>query len=181
MGKRLQLRLLSDALTGEWRVGEAGEGQGSEPREPWGTLPPGRRCVMKAPPVGPVGEDITCPDQVTPRGRKASSTRKIKPQTSNPFQVSSSQVSQVLPLFQAVPYGALVGLWKRGFEEPRRMCPMEQLMGGYSKLRNSPESSWLGQPRVTVVPNLWYAPVSSESSGSAPKNGFPLSHRGLEV
>ena len=33
-GKRLQLRLLSDALTGEWRKEEAGEGQGSEPREP---------------------------------------------------------------------------------------------------------------------------------------------------
>ena len=34
VGKRLQLRLLSDALTGEWRNGEAGEGQGPEPREP---------------------------------------------------------------------------------------------------------------------------------------------------
>ena len=33
MANRLQLRLLSDALTGEWRKGEAGEGQGSEPRE----------------------------------------------------------------------------------------------------------------------------------------------------
>ena len=36
MGKRLELRLLSDALTGEWRNGEAVEGQGSEPREPGG-------------------------------------------------------------------------------------------------------------------------------------------------
>ena len=37
MGKRLQLRLLSDALTGEWRNGEAEEGQGSEPLKvlPW--------------------------------------------------------------------------------------------------------------------------------------------------
>ena len=35
-GKHLQLRLLSDALTGEWRNGEAGEGQGSEAREPGG-------------------------------------------------------------------------------------------------------------------------------------------------
>ena len=34
MGKRRQLQLLSDALTGEWRNGEAGEGQGSEPLEP---------------------------------------------------------------------------------------------------------------------------------------------------
>ena len=38
---------------------------------------------MKGPPLGPGGEDITWPDQVAPRGRKASSTRKIKPQTSN--------------------------------------------------------------------------------------------------
>ena len=34
VGKRLQLPLLSDALTGEWRNGEAGEGQGPEPRKP---------------------------------------------------------------------------------------------------------------------------------------------------
>ena len=34
MGKHLQLRLLSDALTGEWRNGEAKEGQGSELLEP---------------------------------------------------------------------------------------------------------------------------------------------------
>ena len=38
---------------------------------------------MKGPPLGPGGEDNTWPDQVAPRGRKASSTRKIKPQTSN--------------------------------------------------------------------------------------------------
>ena len=38
---------------------------------------------MEGPPLGPGGEDITWPDQVGPRGRKASSTRKIKPQTSN--------------------------------------------------------------------------------------------------
>ena len=38
---------------------------------------------MKGPPLGPGGEDITWPDQVAPRGQKASSTRKIKPQTSN--------------------------------------------------------------------------------------------------
>ena len=38
---------------------------------------------MEGPPLGPGGKDITWPDQVAPRGRKASSTRKIKPQTSN--------------------------------------------------------------------------------------------------
>ena len=37
---------------------------------------------MEGPPLGPGGEDITWPDQVAPRGRKASGTRKIKPQTS---------------------------------------------------------------------------------------------------
>ena len=36
VGKRLQPRLLSDALTGEWRNGEAREEQGTEPREPGG-------------------------------------------------------------------------------------------------------------------------------------------------
>ena len=38
---------------------------------------------MEGPRLGPGGEDITWPDQVAPRGRKASSTRNIKPQTSN--------------------------------------------------------------------------------------------------
>ena len=38
---------------------------------------------MKGPTLRPGGEDITWPDQVAPRGRKASSTRHLKPQTSN--------------------------------------------------------------------------------------------------
>ena len=38
---------------------------------------------MKGPPISPGGEDITWPDQVAPRSRKASSTRNLKPQTSN--------------------------------------------------------------------------------------------------
>ena len=45
---------------------------------------------MEGPPLGPGGEDITWPDQVAPRGRKASSTRKIKPQTSNHFHLVCS-------------------------------------------------------------------------------------------
>ena len=48
-----------------------------------GDPPPGGRCVFEGPPLGPGGEDITWPNQVAPRGQKASSTRKIKPQTSN--------------------------------------------------------------------------------------------------
>ena len=85
MGKRPQPRLRIDALTGEWRNGEAGEGRGSEPCEPGGLRHQAGRCVLEGPPLGPGGEDITWPDQVAPRGRKASSTRKIKPQTSNPW------------------------------------------------------------------------------------------------
>ena len=38
---------------------------------------------MKGSPLGPVGEDITWPDQVVSRGRRTSTTRKDKPQTSN--------------------------------------------------------------------------------------------------
>ena len=38
---------------------------------------------MEGPPLGPGGQNITWPYQVAPRGQKASSTRKIKPQTSN--------------------------------------------------------------------------------------------------
>ena len=41
---------------------------------------------MEGPPLGSGGEDITWPDQVAPWGRKASSTRKIRPQTSNLWQ-----------------------------------------------------------------------------------------------
>ena len=78
MGTRLQLRLPSDTLTREWRKGEAGKGQGSR-----GTPPPGRRCVIKGPPLGPDWEYITRPDTVAPWGRRASSTRHLKPQTSN--------------------------------------------------------------------------------------------------
>ena len=38
---------------------------------------------MKGPPLGPGGEDISWPNQVAPRGPRTSSTRKVKPQTSN--------------------------------------------------------------------------------------------------
>ena len=51
---------------------------------------------MEGPPLGPGGEDITWPDQVAPRGRKASSTRKIKPQTSNRKNGPSPKWLQIL-------------------------------------------------------------------------------------
>ena len=38
---------------------------------------------MKDAPLGPGGEDITWPNQVAPRGQKASITNKMKSQTSN--------------------------------------------------------------------------------------------------
>ena len=65
------------------------ERRGSEPCEPRGTPPPGRRCVLEGPPLGPGPEDITWHNQVAPRGRKASSTGKMKPQTSNPKRTMS--------------------------------------------------------------------------------------------
>ena len=83
MGKRLQQRLRIDALTGEWRKGEAGEGRGSEPCELGRLRHQAGRCVLEGPPLGPGGEDNTWPDQVALRGRTASSTRKIKLQTSD--------------------------------------------------------------------------------------------------
>ena len=83
VGKRPQPQLRIDALTGEWRNGEAGEGRGSEPCEPGGLRHQAGRGVLEGPPLGPGGEDITWPDQVAPRGRKASSTREMKPQTSS--------------------------------------------------------------------------------------------------
>ena len=82
MGNCLQPRLRTDALTGEWRNGEAGEGRGSEPCEPGGLRHQAGGASL-GPPTRTRWENITWPDQVAPRGRKASSTRKIKPQTSN--------------------------------------------------------------------------------------------------
>ena len=70
-----------------------------------GTPPPGRRCVLEGPPLGPGGEDITWPDQVVPRGRKASSTRKIKPQTSNHIldtNVGGGPTGEATVLYQLV-------------------------------------------------------------------------------
>ena len=52
---------------------------------------------MKGPRLGPGGEDITCPDQVTPWGRRTSNTPNVKPQTSNLLRVLCREVTQVLP------------------------------------------------------------------------------------
>ena len=64
---------------------------------------------MEGPPLGPAWEDITWPDQVAPRDRKASSTRKIKPQTSNLFTLSSTlRWLALLPGMHFFPASALV-------------------------------------------------------------------------
>ena len=60
---------------------------------------------MKGPPLGPGREDITWPDQVASLGRKASSTRKIKPQTSNLIHGKLSRQSvwgKTVPIIGAV-------------------------------------------------------------------------------
>ena len=57
---------------------------------------------MKGPPLDPGGEDITWPDQVAPRGRKTSSTRKIKPQTSNLHHDNSTVEHKLHRLLVAV-------------------------------------------------------------------------------
>ena len=66
---------------------------------------------MEAPPLGPGGEDITWPDQVAPRGRKASSTRKIEPQTSNPMCRNPVAMSIASEVLLHVPSMALVLYW----------------------------------------------------------------------
>ena len=60
---------------------------------------------MEGPPLGPGGEDITWPDQVAPRGRKASSTRKIKPQTSNHLSFPPPRPACSALSVRAVPSG----------------------------------------------------------------------------
>ena len=85
---------------------------------------------MEGPPLGPGGEDITWPDQVAPRGRKASSTRKIKPQTSNPKNTPQMQPQKATETYYA-------------FEEITRViskrslsCPKEDMnKGGHKTLK----------------------------------------------
>ena len=72
---------------------------------------------MEGPPLGPGGEDITWPDQLAPWGRKASSTRKIKPQTSNLKLVEDwNEASDIRHLLKNV----LPGHWKRRVEDEEK-------------------------------------------------------------
>ena len=85
MGKRLQLRLLSDTLTGEWRQGEAGKGQGSEPHEPRRLRNQAGGESSRAPHLVPVGRISPGPTRWPPGAeeRLVPEESKLKPQTSN--------------------------------------------------------------------------------------------------
>ena len=83
--------------------------------------------------AGPIGQSRLVYQHKVPyleggRTSRAVTSRQLT--FSNVFQVSSRQVSQVLPMLQPIPYGALVILRKSGFEDPRRTPPMEQFFGG---------------------------------------------------
>ena len=101
---------------------------------------------MEGPPLGPGGEDITWPDQVAPRGRKASSTRKIKPQTSNRNRPPRLFILRALLLLQHTFHSIIAGI-----------------------TNNSPLTVWVGKPEtipinklhksglenLKVLPHLW--------------------------
>ena len=79
---------------------------------------------MEGPPLGPGGEDIPWPDRVAPWGRKASSTRKIKPRTSNtiPFLSFDTNHNQKLnqgggPSWAYPPYLPLESEASEGADE----------------------------------------------------------------
>ena len=83
--------------------------------------------------LGPSGQSREVYQHKVPYLQGGRTSRAVMPRQlmfSNVFQVSSSQVSQVLPMLQLVPYASLVVPWKRRFEEPRRTPPMEQFVGG---------------------------------------------------
>ena len=85
---------------------------------------------MEGPPLGPGGEDITWPDQVAPRGRKASSTRKIKTQTSNlhlRLPVGFACIHQ-----WTFPPGVKAGLLQNAMQRHGSSSPLVQRLCAYS-------------------------------------------------
>ena len=99
----------------------------------------GQEVRLGGPSTTTRGEDITWPDQVAPRGRKASSTRKIKPQTSN---------------LKRRALGA--GVWVWGPNTVPLAC---MPCGG-----SVPRGWWGGRPRggwpATVVRGVWCQALS---------------------
>ena len=98
---------------------------------------------MEGPPLGPVGEDITWPDQVAPRGRKASSTRKIKPQTSNQ---STAPVMAVpcSPMPMVTSVNEVAG--NQVCSHPASVCHVYHVLHG-----RCPDVMTLGSQRRTVA------------------------------
>ena len=85
MGKHPQPRLRIDALTGEWRNGEAGEGRGSEPCEPGGLRHQAGGAPWRAPHYDLVGSISPGPTRWPPGAerRLVPAKSNLKPQTSN--------------------------------------------------------------------------------------------------
>ena len=142
---------------------------------------------MKGPPIGSGGEDITWPDQVGSRGRKASSTRKIKHQTSN---LSGSEDPDVTALSEAVK--AKLGITEP-LPEPALASPSPGLSTLAEDLKRSRVSRLLPKitcpspfhPRSKTVPiaELQDVPVTeTEKKGLtalAPLAGVPPPPSGL--
>ena len=128
---------------------------------------------MKGPPLGLGGEDITWPDQVAPRGRKACSTRKIKPQTSNLPRAAGWRggrgggVALRLPAALLRFLGAFLR-WLRG--------------GGLKVSGRGPPAAVGAAPRAPpcslVAPRGWPLAVGGWTGGWAPIPGAGALRRG---
>ena len=86
---------------------------------------------MEGPSLGPGGEDITWRNQVAPRGRKASSTRKIKPQTSNPSQSSKSSKNRIW--IELMNSFEIQSITKRAADRQSRLKYKDSIANGYKK------------------------------------------------
>ena len=84
---------------------------------------------MEGPQLGLGGRDITWPDQVAPRGRKASSTRKIKPQNLKPHMVIVKSLWRALQEHTVAPEAMAHRLLRRMVEhlQERMACRETQL------------------------------------------------------
>ena len=132
--------------------------------------------------LGPGGEDITLPDQVAPRGRKASSTRKIKPQTSN---VSVNHIPSIpVPHGLEYPLGSRMhlGVVHRRLEARGRPFPRSPRSRSrvnlpvIRPLTRGPQ----GQPSPLRTPHgrPGVQGIFSTSRGQAP-HGWPIVHHSM--
>ena len=87
---------------------------------------------MEAPPLGSGGKGITWPDQVAPRGRKASSTCKIKPQTSN-LDCVQARLSTVAFMAPGDVCHGSEAAWSGSDQRPWGTAPAAGLVGRLSR------------------------------------------------